>query len=443
MVNVWWARRDLRLDDNPALLAAQQQGTAAGVFAWTPARHWWSGRRRAHLARVLWSLRASTNGALTIRRGAASDVVRAAAQEVDAEVVFAAREFTPSGIREQDEVARALAREGRKLSLQGSPYAIEPDTLKTGSGNGFRVFTPFAKAWRRHGAPPPAPHASPAGFVPLDSDVDLDHEAAHGDTEDLLGFPAPFGEERARDALDSFVEQRIHAYGEDRDRPDRPGTSSLSIPLAYGELHPRTILDRAARVDSVGARTFETEIAWREFHADVLAREPHALHESLRPQLPEGFWASDDEADEHFVAWRDGTTGFPLVDAGMRQLAATGWMHNRVRMLVASVLVKDLRVPWQRGADYFRHALLDYDHSQNQLNWQWVAGTGYDASPFFRIFNPETQRRKFDPHRRYVEQWVAEIDTPAYPGPLVDHAVARENALAALAHAKRAREAKR
>jgi deoxyribodipyrimidine photo-lyase len=152
--------------------------------------------------------------------------------------------------------------------------------------------------------------------------------------------------------------------------------------------------------------------------------------------LLEEDWVRGRQADAAFMAWRDGMTGFPLVDAGMRQLAQTGWMHNRVRMVVASFLVKDLRIPWQRGADHFRRTLVDYDHAQNQLNWQWVAGTGRDASPFFRIFNPEAQLERHDPHRRYVQRWVPELDTPAYPGPMVDHKAERETTLALHRQAK-------
>lgn len=175
---------------------------------------------------------------------------------------------------------------------------------------------------------------------------------------------------------------------------------------------------------------FASEVAWREFHADVLFHHPDALHTSLRHVIPDDAWATGKDADASFEAWRLGRTGFPLVDAGMREMAATGTMHNRVRMVVASFLVKDLHVPWQRGADHFRRALLDYDHAQNQLNWQWVAGTGRDASPYFRVFNPDGQLDKFDPSGAYVRRWLPDLDTPAYPRRIVDHKAEREIALA-------------
>lgn len=469
MTDLWWVRRDARLGDNPALVEAQAGGAAAAVFAWTPALHCWSGRRRAHLARVIWSLREDVGGALAVRRGEAADVVVAAAREAGARVVWAAEEFSPSGVREQAGVALALAADGRELHLVGSPYAVAPGTVTKADGSEYRVFTPFYRAWADRawadrawgerareggGSGRPATPADPSRFAPLPSDVSLDSEAARGDVDDLLGYPHEFGERRALDRLERFVGSSpvgsglagsglvgirppgsdlagslLARYGEDRDRPDLPGASGLSVALAFGEIHPRTILAATRDVPRPGARSFERQLAWRDFHADVLWRHPRALRESLAAVVPNDAWASGAGADAAFMAWRDGLTGFPLVDAGMRELAATGVMHGRARMVAASFLVKDLHLPWQRGADLFRRRLLDYDHAQNQLNWQWVAGTGRDAAPFHRIFNPELQRARFDPERRYVERWVPELDTPAYPSPIVDHAAERRVAL--------------
>ncbi|WP_062291142.1 cryptochrome/photolyase family protein [Demequina phytophila] len=439
MTSVWWIRRDARLADNPALLAAQEDGPAAAVFAWSRGVHLWSGRRRAHLARVLWSLREDTGGAIGVRQGEAEDVVLAVAREHDARVVFAAREASPAGVRAQEAVAAALEADGRELRLVGTPYAVAPGRVVKGDGTEYKVFTPFSHAWREHGWPAPAERADPAGLAPVDSDIDLDQEAAHGDADDLLVERHEFRESRVLDAWDEYVGGDLARYAEERDRPDLDSTSHLSAPLAYGQIHPRTVLAATARVRGDAARKLESELAWRDFHADVLFRHPHAQHESLTAVMPEDAWVTGRDADEAFMAWRDGRTGFPLVDAGMRQLAATGTMHNRVRMVVASFLVKDLHQPWQRGADYFRRALLDYDHAQNQLNWQWVAGTGRDAAPFFRVFNPSAQADRYDPDRRYVERWVAEVDTPTYPAPMVDHATERAVALADLKRGKATR----
>jgi deoxyribodipyrimidine photo-lyase len=427
---IWWVRRDARLQDNPALREAQSEGAAVAVFPWSPPLARWSGRRVAHLARVLWNLRDDAGGALTVRRGTPADALVATALESGATDVWAQREYSPSAIAEQDAVERALADAGVALRFTGSPYAVAPGRVVKGDGTPYQVFTPFSRAWREHGWRAPAPAADPTRMRALDSDVSLDQYAAHGDAEDPLASRVEFRESRWLERLADFVDGQLDDYAEGRDLPGEAATSRLSVPLAFGQIHPRTILAATAGSPGRSARVFESELAWREFHADVLHHHPRALRESLRPVVPDDAWETGRAADEAFIAWRDGLTGFPLVDAGMRELKATGTMHNRVRMVVASFLVKDLHLPWQRGADYFRRALLDYDHAQNQLNWQWVAGTGRDASPYFRVFNPDGQRERFDPDLAYVRRWVAELDTPAYPARIVDHKIERERALA-------------
>lgn len=435
MTALWWIRRDARLHDNPALIEAQADGPAAAVFAWSPALRHWSGRRRAHLARVLWSLREDARGAIGVRYGNPADVVLAAAQEVGATAVWAQQEYSPSAIREQRDVQRALEADGRHLRLVGSPYAVAPGRVLKADGTEYQVFTPFRRAWHEHGWRQPTRSADPQGFISLASDIDLDQDAALGDIQDPLGFPARFTESAWLERLDDFVEESLARYAAERDMPAVDATSHMSIPLAYGQVHPRTLLAAAdvAQRDperATGAAAFVSEVAWREFHADVLFHHPDALRTSLKPVIPDDAWATGKDADAAFEAWRSGNTGFPLVDAGMRELAATGTMHNRVRMVAASFLVKDLHLPWQRGAAHFRRALLDFDHAQNQLNWQWVAGTGRDAAPYFRVFNPDGQRDKFDPSGAYVRRWLPDLDTPAYPERIVDHKAEREVALA-------------
>ena len=430
MTSIWWVRRDARLGDNPALLEASSDDVAIPLFPWSPPIALWSGRRRAHLARALWSLREDAGGALTVRGGTPADALGAAARESGSNFVWAQREYSPSAQREQDAVGAALAGAGVELRLVGSPYAVAPGRVAKADGTAYQVFTPFSRAWREHGWRPPAPRADPSALRALDSDVSLDHHAAHGDADDPLAAPVEFREGRWLAALEDFLSGRLDSYSEDRDRPDRVATSGLSVPLAFGQIHARTILAATGGIGGPEARKFESELAWREFHADVLFRHPTALRQSLREVAPHDAWETGPSADEAFIAWREGLTGFPLVDAGMRELKATGTMHNRVRMIAASFLIKDLHLPWQRGAAYFRRALLDFDHAQNQLNWQWVAGTGRDAAPYFRVFNPDTQREKFDPGLAYVRRWVAELDTPAYPPRMLDHKVERERTLA-------------
>ncbi len=442
MTALWWVRRDARLNDNPALLEAQKHGGAAAVFPWSDPLVRWSGRRRAYLAKSLWSLRHDSGGAVAVRRGNPAEVLVAAAREAGATTVWAQREYSPSAVREQEAVASALAEEGLALELIGSPYAVAPGRILKADGTEYRVYTPFSRAWRQHGWRSPAGPADPDALVALDSDVDLDQIAAHADGQDPLGHAPAFTERAWLDHLEEFVDGPLQDYATDRDRPDRDVTSHLSIPLAWGQIHPRTILaaadEAAAKHPGLGSAVdkFISEVAWREFHADVLHHNPSAMKQSLTPVQPEDSWAYGDDAEEAYRAWQNGETGFPLVDAGMRELAATGSMHNRVRMVVASFLIKDLHIPWQRGADHFRRMLLDYDHAQNQLNWQWVAGTGRDAAPYFRIFNPESQAEKFDPRREYRLRWIPDLDTPAYPMPMVDHKAEREVSLAAYRRGK-------
>lgn len=441
MTAIWWVRRDARLFDNPALLEAQAGGDALAVFPWSPPLARWSGRRVAHLARTLWSLREEAHGALTVRRGTPADILAAGAREVGATEVWAQREYSPSAVAEQEAVETALAGAGVELRFAGSPYAVAPGRVTKADGTPYQVFTPFSRAWREHGWRTPAPAGEQSRMVALDSDVSLDQYAAHGDAEDPLASQVEFRESRWLQRLADFVDGPLDGYADGRDLPGEDATSHLSVPLAFGQIHPRTILAATAGSAGRSARVFESELAWREFHADVLHHHPSALRESLRPVVPDDAWETGQAADAAFIAWREGRTGFPLVDAGMREVKATGTMHNRVRMVVASFLVKDLHLPWQRGADYFRRVLLDYDHAQNQLNWQWVAGTGRDASPYFRVFNPDGQRERFDPDLAYVRRWVAELDTPAYPARIVDHKVERERALADHAHQRDASRA--
>lgn len=311
--------------------------------------------------------------------------------------------------------------------------------MGTGGSTPYRVFTPFRRAWLEHGWPAPAhqPHSIPWQDLA---------------TEPLPEAPAGrarlphAGEGAARRRWRDFLRDGLADYARARDRPDLAGTSAMSAHLRWGEIHPRTMLAdlAAARADGLPAddvATFQSELAWREFHADVLHHRPDARTRSLRTVMSDDAWVRGPLEDDRLEAWAAGRTGYPLVDAGMRQLLATGWMHNRARMVAASFLVKDLHVRWQRGAAHFMTHLVDGDVSQNQLNWQWVAGTGYDAAPFFRVFNPVVQGKKFDPDGTYVRRWVPELrhvptervqepwrldDPPAgYPAPIVDHAVER------------------
>jgi deoxyribodipyrimidine photo-lyase len=356
--------------------------------------------------------------------------VAAFAAEVGADTVFATGDCTPYGRRRDDAVARTLADAGRTLARVGSPYAVSPGRVLTQGGLPYRVFTPFARAWTDHGWPPPS--AAPEGvrWTVADSDATLADIGAEATSPSL---PVP-GEAAAAEAAEMFCAGPVDAYDGERDRPDHAGTSRLSAYLRFGSIHPRQILARLG--SGPGADRFRSELAWREFYADVLWHHPTSAWEPLAPVGRTVRWDTGPEADRHFAAWAAGETGFPLVDAGMRQLLAEGWMHNRVRMLTASFLVKDLHIDWRRGARLFMDRLVDGDLASNNHGWQWVAGTGTDAAPFHRVFNPSLQAERFDPDGAYVRRYVPDAGSAAYPAPIVDHAVERLEALSRWQEAK-------
>jgi len=447
---VLWLRRDLRRGDHPALLKAAESGSVTPLFVLDPAL-WESGGpvRRAWLAASVLAAREAYDGALVIRRGRPEEVVPAVADEAGAVSVHVSRETTPAGVRRDERVGRVLAGAGVDLVATGTPYAVGPGVVVTGGGTPFKVFTPFSRAWRDHGWPTPATEPVGVQWNRLESDpaaVALLEEAVEAS-------PVPLpeaGEAAALDRWRGFLETGLTAYGSQRNRPDRPGTSWLSPWLKVGAVHPRTLLADLADIPGEGARRYVTELAWREFYADVLWHNPSSAWQDLRPALA---GMAYDEPGEAFEAWCAGRTGFPIVDAGMRQLLATGWMHNRVRMITASFLTKDLHVWWPHGARHFLDHLLDGDIASNSHGWQWVAGTGTDASPYFRVFNPITQGIRFDPHGDYVRRWVPELANiegaavhepwllldalaQGYPERIVDHAEERTEALSRLAALK-------
>ncbi len=445
---VAWLRRDLRLADHPALLAAAEAAGSepvAVLFVLDPALWPAATPRRARLVASLHALdgqlRDRYAARLLVRRGRPQQVVPEVARELGARSVHVSAETTPYGRARDERVRTALEVAGCELRATGTPYAVGPGVLLTGAGTPYRVFTPYAKAWRAYGCPGPAPAPKALRDSGIDSEP-LPQAGLDAPREPAL---PPAGEQAAWAQWRAFREGALAAYESDRDRPDLPGTSRLSAALKFGELHPRSLLaDLGAGelAGSPGAQAFSTELAWREFYADVLWHRPDSAWADLRP-IP---GLAYDEPGEDFVAWQQGRTGFPVVDAGMRQLLATGWMHNRVRMITASFLVKDLHIWWPHGARHFLTHLVDGDLAANSHGWQWVAGTGTDAAPYFRIFNPTSQGRRFDPLGAYVRRWVPELAhlpgaaahepwrhpegyAGGYPPPIVDHAQERAEAL--------------
>ncbi|WP_028934343.1 cryptochrome/photolyase family protein [Pseudonocardia spinosispora] len=439
---VVWFRRDLRLNDHAALLAAADAaGSALALFVLDEHLLGPSGApRTAFLAGCLRALDESLDGRLLVRRGDPVTVVPEVAREIGARTVHISADAGPYGRERDARVAKQLRSHDVELVTTGSPYAVTPGRVRKADGEPYRVFTPFKRAWLEHGWRAPADTSAdtltwlspPSGGRAELPSVDC-----------AMELPEP-GEQAAQAAWRRFTGNALADYDHARDRPGIDGTSRLSAYLHFGCLHPRTLL--ADLPEGVSAETFRSELAWRDFYADVLWHRPRTARYNADRRFDQMPWDSGDEADALFDAWCAGRTGYPIVDAGMRQLLAEGWMHNRVRMIVASFLVKDLHLPWWRGARHFMRNLVDGDLASNQHGWQWTAGSGTDAAPYFRIFNPTSQGERFDPDGEYVRRYVPELrevsgravhqpwklrtSVEGYPEPIVDHAAERKESLA-------------
>ena len=455
MARVFWFRRDLRLNDNPALnsaiAGAQADGDLAVMAVYAKSSESFqklSPIRQHSLNAGLAALSLSLTNSLNIRGERAEDALLEAAQLIGAKTVHAAEAFDPEGVAEQNAVGEALAANGIRLALTGSYYAVNPGSVKKPDGTAYKVYTPFYRNWLEFGWD--APHA----LAELGQKWQLESTFDQGLFE--TSAPAPFkiraGEAFAIETWKKFQKSALADYSENRNRADLSGTSHLSHALAHGEIHPRTLL--AELGESAGEAVFRKEIAWREFYADVLWQKPQSLHDYYEPRFANMRYDKGASADERLEAWQQGKTGYPMVDAGMRQLLADGWVHNRVRMIVASFLVKDLHLEWQQGADWFEYLLTDFDPASNSHGWQWTAGSGTDASPYFRVFNPILQGYKFDPNGDYVRKYIPELRHIAgekvhepwllidglsngYVAPIVDHGEERNESLARLEELKR------
>jgi deoxyribodipyrimidine photo-lyase len=441
MTSVMWFRRDLRLAAQPALAAAAAQGPVVALYVLDPALLGRSGEpRRRFLGRSLEDLRAATGGRLVVRVGDPRSVVPAVAVEVGATTVWCARDYTPYGTRRDVAVSERLGAAGRQLRGVGSPYLAAPGSVRKPDGTGYAVFSAYWRAWETAVAAAPAwPLSEPdARFVELASDPDGTSVLGAGDPAGLASWPAAgalpaAGAVAAQRRWDWFRHHVMAGYAEGRDVPADDRTSQLSTYLRWGSVHPSQLA--ADLDDSPGARAYLRELCWREFYADVLARRPDSAWHNLDRRFDAMQVDTDDRARERFAAWQSGRTGYGLVDAGMRQLAATAWMHNRVRMITASFLVKDLHLPWQWGARHFLDLLVDGDLASNNHGWQWVAGSGTDAAPYHRILSPDRQAERFDGDGRYVQRWLGEPLAER----LVDHGAERAEALARRAALARSR----
>ena len=424
--SIIWFRRDLRLGDHPALLAAADRSPEAlALFVIDDALVKPSGKPRlAFLHGCLRALDEQLGGRLRVERGNPVDVLPRVAREIGAGSVHVSADTGPYGRERDAAVERALS--DVDFVRTGSPYAVTPGRVRKADGTPYKVFTPFSRAWAEHGwRAPAATDESTLDWI----------DAGSGLPEPVrveAALPEP-GERAALAAWQAFRDERLPDYADTRDRPDLDATSRMSAYLRWGCVHPRTLLADLGPRDTA----YRTELAWREFYADVLWHRPDTARANFNPRFDA---LRHDEDSAHFDAWRRGETGYPIVDAGMRQLLAEGWMHNRVRMITASFLTKDLHLPWWWGARHFMTHLVDGDLASNQHGWQWTAGSGTDAAPYFRVFNPTAQGRKFDRDGTYIRRYIPELrehdgdvhepgDVPGYPLPVVDHAEERRVAL--------------
>ena len=447
-----WFRQDLRLSDNPALRAAAAMNVPIlPLFVleehgdWAPggASRWW-------LHHSLTALDASLQGHLVLRRGDAAKIIKALIRETGAQTVLWNRCYEPQAIARDKTLKAGLIEQGIAVESFNGALLHEPWELKTQGGKPFRVFTPFWNAMRAREAARPLPAPPAMTLQRVDGDRLADWKLLPKKPDWSKGFDWTPGEQAAHEALHDFLDDAAQ-YKTARDLPGRDGTSRLSPHLHWGEISPRQIW-YAVRTHghSEGAETFLKELGWREFCAQLLFHNPDLPTKPLDTRFEHFTWRT---SRKDFTAWTRGRTGIPIVDAGMRQLWQTGWMHNRVRMIVASLLIKHLGIHWREGQEWFWDCLVDSDLASNAANWQWVAGCGADAAPFFRVFNPVLQGEKFDPDGAYVRRFVPELaDVPDkfihkpwaapkppadYPAPIVDLAEGRARALAAFQGLKR------
>ena len=453
-----WFRRDLRLEDNPALAAACREsgGCVAAVFVlsdWRGAHPWTGPARQQALCGSLRALAGeleALGSRLIVRRGDAAQELERLLIETRAEALHFNRSPDPAG-RALETRVEAMARQlGVRTRSFHEVTVHEPQAVLTQSGKPFRVFTPYARAWLQAPFPAPGPRLGPLHPSPVLASLPSHPLPTLADWG-LAGSvrAAEYGEPAARRRMEAFLRGPVFRYAAERDMPSAAVTSHLSADLRWGTLSIRVLARRcreaidAAKTAAArkSAAVFLNELLWREFYMAVLWHRPDVLEHEFNERLRSLPWREPGEA---FQRWCEGATGFPIVDAGMRQLTATGWMHNRVRMIVAMFLTKDLHLDWRLGERFFLQQLADGEIASNNGGWQWSAGTGADAAPYFRIQNPWTQTARYDPGGDYIQTWVPELrDVPAralakppapgarlapgYPPPMVDHA--RERAV--------------
>jgi deoxyribodipyrimidine photo-lyase len=450
--SIVWFRQDLRLDENPAVSAAVKRGgPIIPVFIWSPeeegdwppgaASRWWL----HHSLKALDASLRKRGSRLTLMRGKTEALLIRAAMESGAETIYCNRRYEPSALSVEASLRKRFEEEDLEFKAFNGSLFFDPAKVTSKTGGPYRVFTPFSKACFEAGLEDrlfaaPRQFAAPASWPKSVELEDLGLLPKVRWDEEIAKVWDP-GEVAAQKALEQFAAQGLDDYAEGRNRPDQDLVSRLSPHLHFGEVSVQRVA-HVVRCHSKAPDSFLREVLWREFSYHLLYHFPETPTKPLDRRFNSFPWEDDPIA---LRKWRKGRTGYPMVDAGMRQLWSTGYMHNRVRMIVASFLTKDLLIPWQEGARWFWDTLVDADLANNTLGWQWTAGCGADAAPFFRIFNPVTQGLKFDPQGKYVRRWLPDLENmrnglvhqpwqterTAYPERMVDHESARKRALAA------------
>lgn len=417
----FWFRRDLRLDDNKGLFAALTDGRpVVPVFIFDreildelpqkDARVEFIHQKITHLQEKI----TEAGSSIVVKYGFPEQIWEELIEEYNLEAIYTNHDYEPYALQRDEQIKHLLNKSGGSFHTFKDQVIFEREEILTQAGSPYTVFTPYSRTWKDSLNPDNLRSVSseehPDSFfksnvLPIPTLSEMGFEPAG------LGFPSSF--------LD---EDLVSTYDETRDYPAQNGTSRLGIHLRFGTISIRKLVKKALKLN----QTYLNELIWREFYMQILANFPYVVNGPFREKYAAIPWRND---EEEFKAWCEGKTGYPLVDAGMRQLNETGYMHNRVRMVVASFLTKHLLINWQWGEAYFAEKLLDYELASNNGGWQWAAGCGTDAAPYFRVFNPESQLKKFDPKAKYVRRWVPEFGTPTYPAPIVEHKFARERCL--------------
>jgi len=453
-----WFRRDLRLADNPALdRARNEHDRIVPVYIWDPeaegdwspgaASRWWLHHSLASLDERL----QSKGSRLIIAKGDTEDELGRIRHVTGADAIYWNRLYDPALVERDRQLKSSLRDEGLQVESDNGALVFEPWELLKGDGTPYLVFTPFwkqmQKRWEAVSVRPEPRELDGPKRWPASLDVSELKFLPNHDWSSGLGERWRPGEDQARRQLEAFCDDGVTDYDDQRDRPDRAGTSRLSPRLHFGEISPRQVaqaLDSGGELPrGKGRLSLLREIAWREFSAHLLFHFPHLPDRPLKDEFSDFPWRQVADYADDLEAWQQGRTGVPMVDAGMRELWATGWMHNRVRMVVASFLTKNLLIPWQEGARWFWDTLVDADLANNTQGWQWTAGCGADAAPYFRVFNPVLQGEKFDPTGDYVRRWCPELKQRSnrsihhplseasddYPSAIVDLKASRKRAL--------------